>query len=64
MVTTVTVRGETIRIKGGNCRFSIDCLYPNNCAPMPKRLFAYTRFETHQKHHLRRTKKIYGHIVL
>ena len=31
------------RIKGTNCRFAIGCLYPNDCSPIPKRLFAYTQ---------------------
>lgn len=32
-------------IKGENSIFSIDCLYANDCSPIPKRLCAYTRFE-------------------
>ena len=32
-------------IKGENSIFSIDCLYANDCAPIPKRSCAYTRFE-------------------
>ena len=32
-------------IKGENSIFSIDCLYANDRAPIPKRLCAYTRFE-------------------
>ena len=34
-------------IKGENSIFSIDCLYANDRAPIPKRSCAYTRFETH-----------------
>ena len=34
-------------IKGENSIFSIDCLYANERAPIPKRSCAYTRFETH-----------------